>query len=70
MKQSVTTGLVWTSWREVSYRIGFARYSPKYDRIASKLLPTIEAGGIKAMSTPPIGEPPNGRRGAKVNLVG
>ena len=42
----------------------------QYDRIASKLLPTIEAAGIKATSAPPIGEPPNGRRGAKVNFAG
>ena len=40
----------------------------QYDRIAAKLLPTAEAAGIKPKVVPPIGEPPSGRRGAKVNL--
>jgi len=42
----------------------------QYDRIAAKLLPTVEAAGIKPKAVPPIGEPTSARRGAKVNLIG
>jgi len=41
-----------------------------YDRIAAKLLPTVEAAGIKPKAPPPIGEPATAKRGAKVNLIG
>lgn len=41
----------------------------QYDRIAAKLLPTVEAASIKPKTpTPPIGEPPTTKRGAKLNL--
>jgi hypothetical protein len=40
----------------------------QYDRIAAKLLPTIEAASIKPKLVPPIGEPLAAKRGAKVNL--
>ena len=43
----------------------------QYDRIVAKLLPAAEAANIKPKAAvPPIGEPPSGRRGAKVNLAG
>ena|SRR2546426_10487330 len=42
----------------------------QYDRIPAKLLPTVEAAGIKPKAVPPIGEPTSARRGAKVNLIG
>lgn len=43
----------------------------QYDRIAAKLLPTVEAASIKPKTAgPPIGEAPTTKRGAKVNLVG
>src|SRR5213076_190575 len=42
----------------------------QYDRIPAKLLPTVEAAGIKPKAAPPIGEPATARRGAKVNLIG
>jgi hypothetical protein len=40
----------------------------QYDRIAAKLLPTIEAASIKPKLVPPLGEPLAAKRGAKVNL--
>jgi hypothetical protein len=42
----------------------------QYDRIAVKLLPSVEAASITPKAAPPIGEPATARRGAKVNLVG
>jgi len=43
----------------------------QYDRLASKLLPAVEAANIKPKAvTPPIGEPAAAKRGAKVNLNG
>lgn len=41
----------------------------QYDRIAAKLLPTVEAANIKPKAAPSIGEPAAARRGAKVNLT-
>lgn len=41
----------------------------QYDRIAAKLLPTVEAANIKPKAAPAIGEPATAKRGAKVNLV-
>lgn len=40
----------------------------QYDQIAGKILPAIEAAGIKPKIVPPIGEP-FAKRGAKVNLT-
>jgi hypothetical protein len=40
----------------------------QYDQIAGKLLPAVEAAGIKPKIVPPIGEPFSAKRGAKVNL--
>jgi hypothetical protein len=40
----------------------------QYDQIAGKLLPVVEAAGIKPKIVPPIGEPLATKRGAKVNL--
>lgn len=42
----------------------------QYDQIAGKLLPAVEAAGIKPKVTQPIGEPAAAKRGAKVNLAG
>ena len=43
----------------------------QYDRIAARLLPTVEAANVKPKTAgPPIGEPATTKRGAKVNLVG
>jgi len=42
----------------------------QYDRIAAKLLPTVEAAGIKLKAAPPIGEPATPKRGVKLNLIG
>lgn len=42
----------------------------QYDRIAAKLLPSVEAASITPKAAPPIGEPATAKRGAKVNLVG
>ena len=42
----------------------------QYDQIAGKLLPAVEAAGIKPKVTQPIGEPTTVKRGAKVNLAG
>jgi len=41
----------------------------QYDQIAGKLLPAVEAAGIKPKIVPPIGEPFIAKRGAKVNLT-
>lgn len=41
----------------------------QYDRIAAKLLPTVEAANIKPKAAPAIGEPVTAKRGAKVNLT-
>ena len=41
----------------------------QYDQIAGKLLPAVEAAGIKPKIVPPIGEPLSAKRGAKVNLT-
>jgi hypothetical protein len=41
----------------------------QYDQIAVKLLPALEAAGIKPKAAPPIGEPAAAKRGAKVNLI-
>lgn len=41
----------------------------QYDRIAAKLLPTVEAANIKPKAAPAIGEQPTAKRGAKVNLT-
>lgn len=41
----------------------------QYDQIAAKLLPAVEAAGIKPKIVPPIGEPLTARRGAKANLA-
>ncbi len=41
----------------------------QYDRIAAKLLPTVEAANIKPKAAPAIGEPATAKRGAKVNLT-
>ena len=41
----------------------------QYDRIAAKLLPTVEAANIKPKAAPSIGEPATAKRGAKVNLT-
>ena len=41
----------------------------QYDQMAGKLLPAIEAAGIKPKVVPPIGEPASAKRGAKVNLT-
>jgi len=41
----------------------------QYDRIATKLLPVVEATTINPKIIPPIGEPWPARRGAKVNLA-
>ncbi len=41
----------------------------QYDQIAGKLLPAVEAAGIKPKIVPPIGEPFAAKRGAKVNLT-
>ncbi len=41
----------------------------QYDQIAGKLLPAVEAAGIKPKIVPPIGEPVAAKRGAKVNLT-
>ena len=41
----------------------------QYDQIAGKLLPAVEAAGIKPKVVPPIGEPVAAKRGAKVNLT-
>jgi hypothetical protein len=41
----------------------------QYDQIAGKLLPAVEAAGIKPKIVPPIGEPIAAKRGAKVNLT-
>jgi hypothetical protein len=41
----------------------------QYDQIAAKLLPAVEAAGIKPRSAPSIGEPVTAKRGAKVNLI-
>jgi len=41
----------------------------QYDQIAGKLLPAVEAAGIKPKNAPPIGEPLATKRGAKVNLA-
>jgi hypothetical protein len=41
----------------------------QYDQIAGKILPAVEAAGIKPKVTPSIGEPLGARRGAKVNLT-
>jgi hypothetical protein len=41
----------------------------QYDQIAGKLLPAVEAAGIKPKIVPPIGEPFSAKRGAKVNLT-
>jgi hypothetical protein len=41
----------------------------QYDQIAGKLLPAVEAAGIKPKIVPPIGEAFAVKRGAKVNLT-
>lgn len=41
----------------------------QYDRIAAKLLPTVETANIKPKAAPAIGEQPTAKRGAKVNLT-
>jgi hypothetical protein len=41
----------------------------QYDQIAGKLLPAVEAAGIKPKVVPPIGEAFAVKRGAKVNLT-
>jgi hypothetical protein len=41
----------------------------QYDQIAGKLLPAVEAAGIKPKIVPPIGEPFAAKRGAKVNFT-
>ncbi len=41
----------------------------QYDRIATKLLPTVEAANIKPKAAPAIGESATAKRGAKVNLT-
>jgi hypothetical protein len=41
----------------------------QYDRLATKLLPAVEAANIKPKTAaPPVGEPLSVKRGAKVNL--
>jgi hypothetical protein len=40
----------------------------QYDQTAAKLLPAVEAAGIKPKAPPPIGEPAATKRGAKANL--
>jgi len=41
----------------------------QYDRIASKVLPSVEAAKIKPKAVPGIGGIPKARRGAKANLT-
>jgi hypothetical protein len=41
----------------------------QYDQIAGKILPAVEAAGIKPKIVPPIGEPFAAKRGAKANLA-
>ena len=41
----------------------------QYDQIAGKLLPAVEAAGIKPKIVPTIGELFSAKRGAKVNLT-
>ena len=46
-----------------------ARGVLQYDQIAAKVLPALEAAGIKPRNAPPIGEPATAKRGAKANLI-